>query len=70
MTRNWLGKFDKFEMYCILKLPSFNSMDVQGNFTPVDSEGFIKTQAIRLNTFRYVYDKCPYSGTNWGEKIE
>jgi argininosuccinate synthase len=45
------------------------SMDVQGNFTPVDSEGFIRTQAIRLNTFRYVFDKCPYSGKNWGDKI-
>lgn len=43
------------------------SMDVQGNFTPVHSEGFIKTQAIRLNTFRYVYDKCPYTGKPWGQ---
>ncbi|KAI1286924.1 Argininosuccinate synthase [Halotydeus destructor] len=43
------------------------SMDVQGNFTPIHSEGFIRTQAIRLNTFRFVYDKCPYSGKPWGQ---
>lgn len=43
------------------------SMDVQGDFTPLDSEGFIKTQAIRLKTFRSVYQVNPFTGKNWGE---
>lgn len=45
----------------------FNSMDVQGDFTPLDSEGFIKTQAIRLKTFRAVYQVNPFTGKGWGE---
>jgi hypothetical protein len=35
-------------------------MDVQGDFTPLDSEGFIKTQAIRLKTFKAVYEENPF----------
>lgn len=36
------------------------SMDVQGEFTPINAEGFIRTSAIRLTTFRNVYKDSPY----------
>ena len=35
-------------------------MDVQGNFTPTDAEGFIRTTAIRLSTFQSIYNINPY----------
>jgi len=36
------------------------SMDELGSFTPIHAEGFIKTQAVRLQTFSAVYPKDPY----------
>ncbi|XP_054163657.1 argininosuccinate synthase-like [Oppia nitens] len=37
------------------------SMDVQGQFTPNNADGFIKTSAIRLTAFNNVYKQSPYS---------
>jgi hypothetical protein len=37
-------------------------MDIAGEFTPINAEGFIRTSAIRLTTFRKIYNNSPYNG--------
>ncbi len=39
------------------------SMDEAGGFHPIDSEGFIKIQSIRLRAFVNQKEKCGLSGS-------
>lgn len=54
---------NKFELNFIneIELIYLKSMDIKGDFTPSDAEGFIKISALRLTTFKNIYKYSPYN---------